>query len=119
MKILLARESNGHPFWQRKKYYFTLLDTEAQTAEDIDNSLYRMFNGRIRGWDEVEYTFTDKGVVAQLFHCSSGAGKTKWGEPFLAIPASDYDKHIILPSEEKRRAEARYEGNWQDNSDFE
>lgn len=119
MKILLAIECDGHPFWQRNKYGFVMIDTEERLANHL--SFFDEFDRRHPNWHfgEVEYYIRPAGVYARFFSCGSGFGKIPNGDEFLLIPPDAYDCVIILPSEEKREAEREYEGTWQDNSDFE
>lgn len=119
MKILLATECGGHPFWQRNSYAFTMIDTESESATEL--SFYEFFNKKDESWQygEVEYYIRKNGIYARFYSCGSGFGKVPRGDEFLLIPRNEYDKVIILPSEEKRKAELEYNGNWQNNSDFE
>ena len=118
MKILLARECGGHPFWQRNKYDFELIDTDAGAIKEL--KFYNIFERKDENWlcGEVEFYIREDGVYARLFNCSSGSGKTPNGDKFLILGREEYDKVIILPNHEKREAERNYCGNWQDNSDF-
>lgn len=119
MKILLAEEFGGHPFWNRNEYIFVIIDTEKHTAVRLDfNDTFRQ---RDKNWcyGAVEYYIKENGVYARFFACGSGYGKVPKGEEFLLIDKSQYDTVIILPNEEKRKAQLTYNGHWQDNSDFE
>lgn len=122
MKILLAIEAGGHVFWQRNKYEFIMIDTSTASAKSVTAS-WTMTVGYapeyLPGPYEVEYYFTQNGVEAQVFHCSSGCGKVPHGERFVAIPNGMYDLLVILENKQKRLDEKSYEGNWRDNSDFE
>lgn len=119
MRILLAKETGVHPFWQRNSYAFTMIDTESESATEL--SFYEFFNKKDESWQygEVEYYIRKNGVYARFYSCGSGFGKVPRGDEFLLIARDEYDKVIIIPNAEKRRAERQYEGNWQDNSDFE
>lgn len=119
MKILLATEYDGHPFWQRNKYGFVMIDTDNVSAEHL--FFHDEFDRRNPNWlfCEVEYYIREDGVYARFFSCGSGFGKIPNGDEFLLIPPDAYDCVVTLPSEEKREAEREYEGNWKDNSDFE
>ena len=119
MKILLAIEYGGHPFWQRNKYSFVMIDTDKGTAGCL--CFYDEYSRRNQNWyfGEVEHYIRPAGVYARFFSCGSGFGKIPNGDEFLLIPPDSYDRVVILPSEEKREAEREYEGNWQNNSDFE
>lgn len=119
MRILLARECGGHPFWQRNKYDFEMIDTESETAVNL--TFYNFFNKKDENWQcgEVEYYIRENGVYARFFACGSGYGKVPNGDEFLLIDRKEYDKAIVLPNAEKREAERKYNGHWQDNSDFE
>lgn len=119
MKILLATECGGHPFWQRNKYRFTLIDTDSESASELLFSHF--FDSKDKNWSygEVEYFIRENGVYARFFACGSGYGKVPRGDEFLLIARDEYDKVIIVPNHEKREAERMYEGNCQDNSDFE
>jgi hypothetical protein len=119
MKILLAAESGGHPFWQRNKYSFLLLDTEKETVVRL--SFNDTFDSRNKDWvyGEVEYYIRQDGVYARFFVCGSGFGKVPRGDAFLIMDRARYDRVIIIPDADKREAERNYSGHWQDNSDFE
>lgn len=119
MKILLATEYGGHPLWQRNKYDFTMLDTEFETAAKLNLSGRFEQRSEYLQSSEVEYYIRNDGVYARFFVCGSGFGKVPIGDEFLLITRNEYDKVIILPNEEKRKAELVYNGNWRDNSDFE
>lgn len=118
MRILIAIESGGHPLWQRNKYDFTLIDTSKLNGERLN--FYSIFNEKDKNWQygEVEYYIRNDGVYARFFACGSGFGKVPTCDEFLLIGREEYDKVIIIPNEEKRKAEHEYNGNWKDNSDF-
>lgn len=120
MKILLAEEQAGHPFWRKKMFSFVLIDTVTHTASRVPTgAIVRRVYDYSQWGGAVEYSFTSAGVEAQVFYCSSGSGKTQCGDPILVIPSSSYDQLIVLESEEMRINERNYNGNWRDNSDFE
>ena len=118
MKTLLAIENGGHPFWNRYSYSFHLLNHDNDT--DTPLSFRKEFEAQRSDWTNfsIEYYIKGTGVYARLFACGSGYGKAPMGEEFLVYPRSNYDNVIIIPNEEKREAERNYQGNWQDNSDF-
>lgn len=116
MKILTAKEKDGHPFWNRNEYTLMLEDTETGTKEDITYKVLKRSDGIPNPCHE--FYFSEKGVEAQFFYCGSGYGKSPDGERFVALPRSAYDKLVIIKSKQKRQAERNYQGNWQDNSDF-
>lgn len=116
MKILTAKEKDGHPLWNRNEYTLILEDTEAGTKCDITHKVLERNDGKTHV--SHEFYFTPKGVEAQFFFCGSGYGKSPDGERFIALPRSAYDKLVIINSKQKRQAERNYQGNWQDNSDF-
>lgn len=118
MKLLLAEEKNGHPFWNRNDYRFFLCDTEKGEAEPI-NVYKEISKHKHRDWNSYEFSFSKQGVMAQAFVCGSGYGKSPIGEPFVVIPRERYDKVVIIPCEELREAQRNYNGNYLDNSDFE
>ena len=112
MRILVARELAGHPFWERNKYEFFLVDT----SKGVRTIYYKMQKGV-----EVEFSFKPDGVYAQEFNCGSGYGKSPVSEPFLWYPHSEYDYLEIQKSEEMRENEKKYEENgynFRDNTDF-
>lgn len=119
MKTLLAVEVGLHPFWQRNKYHFFLVDNDSGAINKVDFS--EQFSKVNPNWNcaEVEFFMRDDGVYAQLFSCGSGYGKSPYCEPFLVIARNEYDKLVIAENDEKREAERSYQGNWKDNSDFE
>ena len=119
MNVLLAVECGGHPFWQRNRYTFVMIDTDTASAKNLNFS--GAFSERDPNWlfSEVEYYIRPDGVYARFFSCGSGFGKVPAGDEFLLISPDTYDCVAILPNREKREAECNYNGNWQDNSDFE
>ena len=117
MKILIAIERGGNPLWKRNEYDLVMFDDWKKTSEVIT---WKVLPEREKYKDDAfEFYFTDKGVEARYFACGSGYGKAPISEQMLAIPRSDYDKLVIVESEEKREHERNYDGNWRDNSDFE
>lgn len=117
MKILIAIERGGNPLWNRNEYDLVMFDDWKKTSEVIT---WKVLPEREKYKDDAfEFYFTDKGVEARYFACGSGYGKAPISEQMLAIPPSDYDKLVIIESEEKREHERNYDGNWRDNSDFE
>lgn len=121
MIVILAFECGGHVFWQRNKYEFMQLSTDTGKAEPINLSLIFQKNepNYYNTGLEIEYYFTEKGVEAQFFACGSGFGKVPHGERFVAIPCELYDSLVVMENRQKRIDEQNYNGNWQDNSDFE
>lgn len=116
-KMLIAIETDGHPFWNRNEYELLMVTARTFEVERLTYKVLKRDDGQQH--TSHEFFFTDKGVEAQFFHCGSGYGKVPDGERFVAIPKSDYDKLVIIESEHRRECERNYEGNWKDNSDFE
>jgi len=119
MRILLAIELGGHPFWQRYKYEFMMLDTDSDVGQILNFS--DVFFEKDKSYfvsGEQEYYIRPDGLFARLFHCSSGAGKLPRTPEFKLIDKAEYDKVIIIPNSEKRKAEREYHGSWRDNIDF-
>lgn len=117
MKILIAIERDGNPLWNRNEYDLVMFDDWKNTSEVIT---WKVLPEREKYKDDAfEFYFTDKGVETRYFACGSGYGKAPISEQMLAIPRSEYDKLVIVESEEKREHERNYDGNWRDNSDFE
>ena len=119
MRILLAIELGGHPFWQRYKYEFMMLGTDSNVGQILNFS--DVFFEKDESYlvsGEQEYYIRPDGLFARLFYCSSGAGKVPRTPEFKLIDKAEYDKVIIIPNSEKRKAEREYHGSWRDNIDF-
>lgn len=117
MKILIAIEVDGNPLWNKNEYDLVMFDTHKKTSEVIT---WKVLPEREKhNCDSHEFYFTDKGVEVMYFACGSGYGKAPISEKMLAIPRSDYDKLVIVESDEMREHERNFDGNWRNNSDFE
>lgn len=118
MKILLAQEYGTHPFWDRNRFEFIIVDTDSLTAGRAQYLPEAKEKKRNLTGHAFEASFHPDGVYEQPFACGSGFGKVPNGAPIKVIDKTAYDELIIMRSEEMEKARMEYQGSLQDNTDF-
>lgn len=84
-RILKLHHPTGHPYWQRNKF-----SVELPNGDFPDIFKFGKYKGEYG--EEVEVYSEPNGIYVQYFMCSSGGGKTPYGEKHQLVSKALYDK---------------------------
>jgi len=85
MKNIKLHYPTDHPYWQRNKFKI-----EIKKGKFINCWKYSKYNGK--NGEEYEISVDEEGIWVQYFTCSSGGGKSAYGNRHLLVSSAHYKK---------------------------